>query len=379
LFEKDPDILNEDIAFKPISFDVPVVNEEKEEQNIPVLNDEFFTETTETTESTETTENLPVTENFEAPVSTIEEEKPIFESFEPVVPSTEEKEIEQKPVLETMTPVVQEETVVEDIQEPVAPVVSTVPPVSPMPSVRPVAPVVKQEPAVAVKAADEKSGTKPTIIYYVLLFVLIVLSIFTLWVYQKNMKNSTPVLTATTEETTVVEKQPAPEKSVVQDIKPVEEDAVFVDEVVEQDDSVATKEPVVEQPVEEISEPTPEPIVEPAVEDVMPEVIDAVPARVVSSGSAQEDVVPVVVAEEVVVNKPVYEPGSKHDDMFVSEQSVNQPENVDVPEFIVEPDFVDDTEPVTQTDVVHEDTDFVDLFYDEEEAAYMAGDTGYEE
>ncbi len=266
LFNEDPQILNEDIAFKPIEFNAPVFNE-PEEVVAPVVS-----------------EPKPVLETM-TPVA---EPEPVF-TPQPVI--EEETEIvEDKPVLETMKPVdpiIQEEPVAEPV--------------------RPVSPIVNN----FETPTETKEHSKPGFIYYILLLVLILLSVFTLWLYQKNIASDTkPVLVAKAPEIVVAEQQPAAK---LEEPKPVVEE--------QQDESVfLDAEPVVEsaETIEEQEEQDEEPIAEPMVEEI-PVVMDVVPSHLNTSVDIEEE--PVISSEEdILATKPVYEPGSKYDDMFVSEE-----------------------------------------------------------
>ena len=256
LFEEDPQILNEDIAFKPIEFTAPALNVSEEEKSVPVFKEE--------TES---------------------KEKPIIETFEPVVAAEEEPVVESKPVLESMMPVEHEEVIEEKpVEQYVAPVVP----------ITPVAPVEKEEPVVPV-ATPEETSTKPTFVYYVLLFVLILLSVFTLWLYQKNIKTSSPDLVAKTTQTVVKEEpvaKPVVQKPVEQVVVPasvtVEPENVFLDEEIGQDEEII-------------------------------EILGDVPARVATSGEYEDEVF-VQTEEDVIATKPVYEPAGNYDEPFYDEE-----------------------------------------------------------
>lgn len=287
LFNEDPQILNEDIAFKPIEFEAPVFEE---------------------------------TRNIEEPAApVIEEPKPVLESMTPL----EEPAFIPRPVIEEHTEIVEEKPVIETIQ----PVVQEVEPVAEPAPVAPVAPVVPVSPvANNVNTQVAKEHSKPGFVYYVLLFVLILLSVFTLWLYQKNMSTDTkPMLTASAPETIVVEKKVEQPASVT-----VEEDSedVFLSEEPAVQEPVAPAPEKIEQPVEEdVEEPEQdeEPIAEPTsesevIEDVAPVVMDVVPSYLNAPSANDEEKQNYVASEEdILATKPVYEPGAKYDDMFVSE------------------------------------------------------------
>jgi len=323
LFAEDPQILNDNIAFKPIEFDAPVFSEEAEvkDTSLPVV---------------ETKE--PVVESG-APL----ESRPVLESFTPIdVPSfvpepvmEEKTEIveEQRPVIETIKPAEQDTEIDIQFQEPDASE-KTVQPAEP---VVPVAPVVNTFNApMEIKA--ERS--KPGFIYYVLLFVLIVLSVFTLWLYQRNMAtDSAPVLAAKVSETAVL--KPAPKVDVANQVS---EEPVFLT------DAPTTEKTVVQEPESDENvefDESSEPLYETEQIDEAPVVIDAVPERLNTSGFDAEEEPAGVSEEYVLANKPVYEPGTKHRDIFVNEKDTES-ESEQGYRFIEDP------------------------YYDAEEAAYQA-------
>ncbi|MBQ8293891.1 MAG: hypothetical protein IJX89_00705 [Alphaproteobacteria bacterium] len=185
LFDKDPEILDEEIAFKPIEFDAPAPV-----QPTPVapIADVY-------------SEPAPVQPlSFSPPTSTA----PVSD-FAPI----------DAPVLDTITtvdapvtaetfvptPIVDEvpapHPIPQNAPAPVAPV-STVPDVAPAPissDFRPVSPIS----GTSVAPAAPVQQRKPAMIYYVLLIVLIALSIFTLWLYQKSTNDTVPELGAKTQ------------------------------------------------------------------------------------------------------------------------------------------------------------------------------------
>lgn len=333
LFDENPNNLNEDIAFKPISFDapaIPVANTQNE-QPAPVFTPTSMFEDSESE-----------TEEFEAPdITNISEQKNVLESMTPVNNTAEEN----KPVLESMTPIVEpvpEQQPIDvrpvempaPINEPVAPVAqnSVVPPVVP--------PVVNTYNA---EVSSNTSRSKPTFVYYLLLVILIVLSVFTLWLYQKNIEPSEPLLTANVEATesqpklterlkAVKKKAKEKAKAVIAEVKkpvvaesvkeePVEEYEFADDEP--EESTVATEEVSVTTTKDvSLPEENTEMTEEPANVDNAPEIMDAVPAQLMTSGNAEsEEDEPT----EISVDKPVYEVGPKHDDMIVPEQDYEEP------------------------------------------------------
>lgn len=323
LFSEDPQILNDNIAFKPIEFNAPTFSDElveKEEAPLPVVEPE----------KTEAhLEVRPVLESF-APV-----QEPVFvPKSAPIIEEEKTEVVEERPVLETMKPI--EEDVEMDVQVDETPTTEQEF-VAPVVEQRPVAPVV---PTGNNTVAVSTKSSKPGFVYYILLLVLIVLSIFTLWLYQKNMTTDTgPVLAAKSPEITVL--KPATKK-VADTPKVAEEEPVFL-----------TDAPLTEKADKEIESDTDiEPVSDSETvddtqvysESVEPVVVDAVPGRLNTSGLdvVSEDELSTVSEEDVLATKPVYEPGAKYDNMFVSEG-----------------------------DYVEPDDEYSDYFYDEEEAAYQ--------
>ena len=347
LFDKDPEILNEDIAFKPISFDAPTFTNIEPEQPVPMLNSDVFSGQTDLPEPVKE-EMPPIVETFK-PLD-VPEYKPVIETFEPIASAKESEtfvEEEKRPVLESFVPMVESDES-ENIPEPVVQG-QIVEPEMPRAPIAPVAPVATVEPQIV----SDKKSSKPTLIYYVLLMVLIALSIFTLWLYQKNIQPTTPVLMAKVEQTV-----PVSAPRIDQPVVPVAEENIgdteeaFIDE----------PEIVVESEMadETIADNEPEPFVEPELpeestedeeydeEDIAPEIVGAVPARVMTSVGKDDNTDALTSEEEILDTKPIYEPGGRYDN--------NQ-------------------------DVFYDDESYWgdDYFYDAEEAAYQAGDTGYDE
>ena len=341
LFTEDPKIMNEDIAFKPISFDTNINNsfeiheEEKEEsEEEPQENEEeeeqswnVSQEHEESEENEEEEEQPAWTENesvVERPVleTLTPIEEPKFDSFEPVpvTNSFEEESAEEdfhydapRPVLETLTPTFNNDVVepepsvptynnIDDSYKPVPPATENT---EEEKTTESVAPVINDFSTEKVAPVVTNAGHKTPFMYYVFLILLICLSVFTLLLYKKSMSTATPDLaTPVVEEIVVEEPVIEPEPVVVEEEPVVEPEPVVVEE-----------EPVIE----------PEPVVE---EDTEPTIMGAVPSKYLTSGQEDEDDVFI----ESVVNKPVYEAGSRHDNMFVSETSFRKQKTENAPD-----------------------------------------------
>lgn len=269
LFDKDPEILDEEIAFKPIDFNLPT---EDTAQETPDITPSALPEPNESVETPESA--LPAQEEFEEPDQTPELITPAQEEFEEpdqtqelITPaqlkSAEPVETSQwnppvqseptpSPVLNSLTPIESQsqqtppETPAARIPSPlpqdfVAPIPepvsfesdsdtsellpsqtqsSSMPEISPAPidsGARPVSPINN-------KAHDISHHTrhKPTMLYYLLLVILIALSIFTLWIYQKSTNDLTPELGIQTQPVTTEQTvdQTTPTEPVMANIQP---------------------------------------------------------------------------------------------------------------------------------------------------------------
>ncbi len=303
LFDKDPEILDEEIAFKPIDFNVPA---EPVAPSVPAV-DEYA-------------EPAPVVPlSFAPPVQMqpVEPiESPVLDSLTSVDLPSEHIDSE---LLATIEPAPLPQEFVSPVPEPapvpdVAPVADVLPsqaPVAsqPMPEISPAPVDTGLRPVSPITGVIAETATpvrrKPTVLYYVMLVVLIVLSIFTLWMYQKSANDSVPELGAPTKP--VVEEAVVEEKAVV-----AEETEPFIE--------VAQPEPVVE-PTVEVPAPV---IIEPEIADVEPEVVPATPAVPVQ---IVEDVAPIVevpatpepVEEEIA--EPVVAP-IEPESPFLSDETV---------------------------------------------------------
>ena len=427
LFDTDPNIIDEEIAFKPIDFNTPAV---MPEPVMPVINvTQNVTPVVQTSEEStpapvveeevspfapvpvfeEVAPVAPIVEPIEIPTTDIAEEQETFVQPLSFTPPTEfkpddvqvdvQEEIEPTPIFEGFTPIplteqqtdeiwknpgglAQIDKPVQDVLEPVvgpeykpdecksdeaktdedivvAPVES---------DFRPVSPITNEAPAaVAPVGAPVQSGGKPTMLYYVLLIVLIVLSVFTLWFYQKSANDTMPELGAKTEPVVVeevVEQQTVEEPVVVPEpieVEPVALEPVVIPEI--EPTVVDVTEPVVESVVEAETVPVTEPETEPdVVTDVVTEDTDNAspfieletlgPVIGPMVETPVEEQVTIPTEEEILASKPAYGTTSKSDDMFVAapeyetETVVTEPV-VEVAEPIVE---IDEPAVVTEYD-----------------------------
>ena len=401
LFNEDPQILNEDIAFKPISFDAAAVPELSAPEKAPDLDKDMIHEE-EITETVE--EEIPDDPKEEKEEE--KEEKPVLESMMPVPlneslpePSKEHFEKEESEPVEEIKEETTEEIVEEPEQEPLKleipkeddarqqepvfaqelddikeePVAAPMPPVSPITPVAPVTPISPlpySASNISAMQETEVERKKPSFLYYLLLVVLIVLSIFTLWLYQRSVDPTAPVLTASVERTEVdnsksfFKKTEKSRKKVV--VKEIEDKTTFLDET-----PVKKEKPEVIEPVVVVDEDVEDIDLEPV--NVAPLVTDAVPERVMTSGQEENVENTGVSEEDILASKPVFVPGSRHEEMFVAEEFVEDVEPV--------ADTVEYVEVETDEDIIYapeneEGVEYIeevdDPYFDAEEAAYQA-------
>ncbi len=340
LFDKDPEILDEEIAFKPIDFDVPNTNSNMSN----VMGDEYVSEGSSVV--------APAPLSFTPPTpkvasdATAANEVPV--EFRPIT-DVPNQSTQPQPVLDTITSVdvpvsadmvMPTENKISDDMRP-APVMPDVPPmqnnaapeIAPAPvssDLRPVSPISGAAPVVA----SDGGQRRPTFLYYIMLLALIALSVFTLWLYQKKSATNVPDLTTVA---------PAPHVAVPPQtdtanspfIAPVETaDDMATAETVEitVPTPVAESEPVVVVPEPEpepvpVSAPAPQdatPVAEPVPEPV-PVVAEPEPVAVVPEPTETEvpspfitTPKPVVASEEdIITSKPAYNV-SQQENMFVA-------------------------------------------------------------
>lgn len=305
LFDKDPEILDEDIAFKPIAFDDIHIDEpDKESEDVKESVDQsepavakpldFTSVVTETSENAEQT----IVENEQE-----SEPGPVLESISSV----------QTPVAADVDNVGGAVVGQYDAVKQPEPVVA---PVSPVGYGRPVSPITGTTGGVASVPA---ARSKPTVAYYFLLIVLIVLSIFTLWLYQKKNGDTVPVLKDTIEKEVGVDK------------------GAFV-----------APEPIVEPEPVVVPEPEPEPIVEPEPEPIIePEpIVEPEPEPIVVPEPEPEPIAPVESEEDVLARKEPY----KVTDLYSPDVIIDD-EPIVVPAYQYEEDY--DYEPVYVSEPVY--------------------------
>ncbi len=372
LFDKDPEILDDEIAFKPVDFGMQQSADDETFMPAPQTDDDSTesekTDTDAQNNSVDDSESikpisftpiadLPDTSSYNSISQdddmddvdetdeldiTQEYEQPIVRPQpEPVAPAplsfrtqsyddtdSADSADDTAPVLNTMRPIDNEYKPAPDsvnVAKPVAAPTPFVPtPVSP---VRPVSPITGNTVG-TVQAVEQKR--KPSLLYYFLLIILVVLSIFTLWLYQKSSQNNVPDIGATSE-------------PVIQPAEPV----VVPEPIPEPEpEPVITPEPEPEPVV--IPEPEPEPEPAPV---VTPEP-EPKPLPVVSYSKPTDIAEPVVQPKPAKpVTKPTYNV-SRSENIFmepvetyaVAPTVVAEPEPVYVPEEPVYEEEFDDVQ-----------------------------------
>lgn len=343
LFDKDPEIMDEEIAFKPIDFGAtpsvptePVV--------APVATDVY----------SEPTPAMPL--SFQPPVMSEAADvapvnAPVLDTLTPVSLPSEQIDSE---LLSTIEPAgLSQEPVMPDVPvvapAPVMPVENIAPVAAPQPmpeiapapvgdEVRPVSPIAGTLMSTVQPVPSEKR--KPSAVYYVMLIILIVLSIFTLWLYQRSTNDALPELgakTAPVAADSAVVADDAADANVADDASPfidadgvggvASDEVAAADNTPDVDIAVAVDvepEPVVVTPAVPIAQSTPDVEPEPIVVTPAPEVVDAavVVPEPVSTISPFLTAEPVAAVEpkpivDVVVNKPAYNV-SQNEKMFVA-------------------------------------------------------------
>ena len=323
LFDTDPEILDEEIAFKPIDFNAPIV---APDMTLTVQNEP----------------GVPDTYNDAAAVAPLSFTPPIaseqFQESETIVPGQVSAPA-PAPVLDSITAVetpvgmdvVEEQS--EFIPKPVTPSyaapitdsapMSDVAPASTDSGFRPVSPLTGVAPVIP---SSDVSKRKQGVVYYVMLIALIIMSIFVLWYYQKstggnalpNIGDKVAPEIAPADDATPVVTEPTDVAPIVE----VEEVSVSEPEKVE---PVVIEEPVPVEPV--VVQPEPEPTPEPVVIEAEPESVEptevVVPVSVpvlntVPTVVPEPETIKVETEEEILAKKPAYGV-SQNEAMFVAD------------------------------------------------------------
>lgn len=376
LFDTDPKILNDEIAFKPVDFgassdeivapveNLPAVEEDEllpmpapqpliepvEEEDI---SSSYAASEPEVAERDMANEVIPLSftppvmqeeSNFEVePV--IAPQSPVLDSISSVVEPVSQLDEELMPTIEIPhieQPRLETQAVAQDYKPSAVMTdeeitsyspqhLSEVEPAPINAEMRPVSPVARRASADYV-AAPVQERKKTSALYYFLLIVLIVLSVFTLWLYQGSMNKTMPELgNQLVQEEVVAVEEPAVEQSV-----PEVESEIVAEKIVE--------EPLEKKDVEPVAvdvEPEPVPVVEPEPVQVTPEpepvpVISEPTVSTIKSMSAalveDEKKTEVPTEEEVLARKPAYSV-SQNEKMFVADEEYETEKGSEIEEF----------------------------------------------
>lgn len=353
LFDKDPEILDEEIAFKPIDFDapspfVPGTTDETPTDDVAVVEPLTFVppvspHAVDAASSDEVAPQPQTVVNVFAPVPDVPaaDLAPVSDSGTPTpvlntITSAAAPVVDDTPVATMPTPDVTPAPASTPESRP-APIAPNIPSVA---DVRPVSPITGNAAPVS-----PNSSQKPSFIYYMALGVLIVLSVFTLWLYQQRSTTTTvPNLTAVVASENAAE-TPAPQAATDAPTPFVDENAAPVTPVVTPQPTVVEPEPepVVVEPEPAVAESVPEPQPAPVAVEPEPEPVVATPAPVATEPAPAP--VPAVTVnpistvaptptptvtetpkiveseEEILAKKPSYSVSSSQQEMFVASPS----------------------------------------------------------
>jgi len=331
LFDKDPEILDEEIAFKPIDFNVT---------GIPVSDASKSEEQTRFDDYSDTVAPSPL--SFTPPSDDVSGRAETTDmqrtsSVLDTITSVEMPAAAARPMDETAPQSATPAQTSEYGGYSSAPAAQTRPmaispnvPGGTSANVRPVSPVTGT-PATPV-SGGENDGRKPTLLYYVLLIALIALSIFTLWLYQSKNGDTVPDLQATAPaekaETADTTNTPNPFIEVEEQVVTVAEPTVDPQPLVPQDTTEQPAVALVPTPASDV-----EPVMAPVPESTAPIIDETIPAIPVVPEPAEPtpvalpDETPFITeptpepepAKPVVVNKPAYNAGSQNENMFVAD------------------------------------------------------------
>ena len=333
LFDTDPEILDDNIAFKPIDFNAV------EESSAPVA--EPVTKPVEPVVAPVPLSFAPPSDSTSSTYESnddvaefrTENATPMLDSLTTVTESQPEEHIEVETTVETEpgdtvvtevdTPAETLETIETTQTVPVTEIteIEPVAPIEPIASARTVSPI-----ANTVIQTDVRYTKKPTLVYYVMLILLIGLSIFTLWLYQKRNGTVMPDLAMPTAASESVEQKDIASATETNIPAPTMNTVVEKVDVVSVAEPEPEPEPIIETPVP-VAEPEPVAVVavsEP--EPVAVDVAESEPVNVVAESpfvnlrtvaTYEPEKKPIPSEEEVLARKPGYNV-SQNERMFVA-------------------------------------------------------------
>ena len=369
LLDQDPEILDDEIAFKPVAFDdiKPRVDE-----NNPDKKKKEYVETEADAENAEnvarpldfsSTDSVSQETSYEEKIEETEtvEETPVIDTIKtveetPVIETI--KTVEETPVIETIKTV--EEPKVADIdttgrtantQYDNATPIRPVAPVAPVANnyTRPISPITGNTPVRPVGADNKRSNFA----YYLLLILLIALSVFTLWLYQKKNGGTVPFLNASTDR--MIEQQ---------DENTVDNNLVGFEDA--ETEKTTLPEPFVQTEV--IIQPEPEP------EPDIPVVVENEPIKIEYPNenilrAAEPDARVIETEEDVLARKVAYDVAREDKPVYVPEPAPRVT-NLTAPDVIFDDDVI--SVPVVPADYSDEGVYYQDdsAYYDNQDAYY---------
>ncbi len=380
IIEKDPEIMDDSIAFKPVAFDDENKNEEivDAEETLPApepVSEPIYSEPVQEEPATQVEPEVQDDEEDSEPVFAPMEFKPISfddddfdkpkstnyftDDSEPEASqeNSEESEETQSPFDYNPEPVAKPEPIADEPVAPVAPVA----PVIPAPEVsRPASPLTgSNAPATFESSASEHHHRGPSALYYVALFILIGLSVFTLWLYQNKTGTNMPSIKEANETVLYVETIETDTPIQVMDVNKNIESTNKI-QIVQPANQAGGTVTTIEQ-VRIVDAPKPVKIVETTVEPVQPvQVVETVttvtetikpvvqPTQVVETVTITETIEPVV--ETVQIVEPV-QPVQVIETVTVTEtiEPMPVPEPVQVIETVEVMEIVDPVQMAAET------------------------------
>lgn len=358
LLDQDPEILDDEIAFKPVAFDD--IKPRVDEQESALKSKEYVEP-----ERTETSREV-VSETVARPLAFSNADN-VSQEVSYTEETTTEEITDETPVIDTIK-TVQEPSVsdtdttgrVTNTQyansEPIRPAT----PVAPVVNnnyVRPISPITGNNGTVRPVGTEQN---RTNFAYYLLLILLIALSIFTLWLYQKKNGGTVPFLNASTQGTIEQTDENAIDNNMVGFEETTPEKTTLPEPFVQ-------PEPIIEpEPV--VVEPEPEPMIinEPIKIEYPNENI---------LRAAQPDVPVVEPEEDVLARKVAYDVAREDKPIYTPEPRVT---NVVSPDVIFEDDII--SVPVVPADYADEGVYYQDdSAYYENQGEYYDESAAYQE
>ena len=369
LFDTDPEILDDNIAFKPIAFDDSAtvkphepVHEKHDETVIAPVPLSFTPPPSSNVETPEpNTTNIEITQNNNATpmldsLTSVEQPQPeqldVAVNVEPVADNTADTLEHQTGDTNVNINVFAPSEPETDASAQPAPA-AEIAPIEPIAPVRPVSPMNEYDNSVNVRYESKK----PTWLYYVMLILLIGLSIFTLWLYQQKYGATNPDLempTMASEST---------EAMATKDVSESNTPSPFVSTTIEKTSVVSESASVDEKPVSEPVAVEPEPVV---VADVEPEA-EPEPVAVVAEPENTNISVesPFVELRTVATYEPEKEPIPSEEEILARKPGYNVSQNEKM--FVAVSDY--DVEPVVASPIIVDEAT-IDTTYSDLNATY---------